>query len=261
VSEQSGPRSVPALLLVHWDEVLEQLSHDDRERLTEILTGSDPLPVRSARVNQLLLRGLPPDAAVTDLLFGSGVGVRLQGTAVEPAVWRELASRAAAAGLPGSLPDLQLPFPRPSVPDPPRPDAGRLPSPLPPGRPAALPADAAQDGAAARPAWLALHLTVRERFAQLPWLPLADLPDAGADVLRLPFAADDVRVPTFQLDPARRPYPAAEQVNRMLDARHDPWGVTSWWVCRHAWLGCSPAELLPGRERELLEAATSVLED
>jgi hypothetical protein len=51
-------------------------------------------------------------------------------------------------------------------------------------------------------------------------------------------------------------------VNRLLGADRDPWGVTSWWVSPHAWLGSPPADLLAQRRApELLEAARSVVED
>lgn len=52
--------------------------------------------------------------------------------------------------------------------------------------------------------------------------------------------------PSFQFDAATaRVRPVVAEVNRLLDARHDPWGVGSWWLSPSGWLdeGRSPADL------------------
>lgn len=52
------------------------------------------------------------------------------------------------------------------------------------------------------------------------------------------------QLPAFQFDPAGRPIPIVLDVNALLDADGDPWGVADWWLGRNAWLGQAPAESL-----------------
>ena len=58
------------------------------------------------------------------------------------------------------------------------------------------------------------------------------------------------------------PLPDAPEVNELLHAASDPWGVRSWWHRWNGWLGCAPVELV-GTERapEVVEAARQVFSD
>jgi hypothetical protein len=120
VTEPNASHPLLALLIEHWTVVLALLSPGDRSRLVELVTGSDPLPVRAARVNQLLLKGLPPDAEITAVLFGSGVGVRLVGH-VDVGSWQRLAGLASSVG----LSQLDLTLAEPTRPEPAQADPTR----------------------------------------------------------------------------------------------------------------------------------------
>lgn len=53
--------------------------------------------------------------------------------------------------------------------------------------------------------------------------------------------------PTFQFNPiTNRPFEAVKQVNLILDAPNDGWGVTAWWIQPNGSIaeGCAPVELL-----------------
>jgi hypothetical protein len=69
--------------------------------------------------------------------------------------------------------------------------------------------------------------------------------------------------PAFQIDLARRrTYPAVAQVNLLLDALDDPWGVASWWFSRSARLGgVRPADVVAdeGRADDVLRVARGVV--
>lgn len=52
--------------------------------------------------------------------------------------------------------------------------------------------------------------------------------------------------PSFQFDAATaKVRPVVSEINRLLGAKHDPWGVSSWWLSPSGWLteGQSPADL------------------
>lgn len=66
--------------------------------------------------------------------------------------------------------------------------------------------------------------------------------------------------PAFQFDFGKQELrEVAGDVNRLLEALEDPWGVASWWVTSNARLeGAAPRELLgTDRERDLLELASA----
>ncbi|MGW2547501.1 hypothetical protein ACWC5I_43160 [Kitasatospora sp. NPDC001574] len=80
---------------------------------------------------------------------------------------------------------------------------------------------------------------------------------ADPDLIRLTDRQGTVRLPSFQFDGASGlPLPLVVEVNRLLDADDDPWGVADWWLGANAWLDAVPARLLgtPG-EHSLLAAA------
>jgi hypothetical protein len=69
--------------------------------------------------------------------------------------------------------------------------------------------------------------------------------------------------PAFQFDPRRRElYPEVRQVNELLDAAADPWGVASWWVSPNDRLGgARPLDLVGEvRAEEVIRAAQAVVE-
>lgn len=68
--------------------------------------------------------------------------------------------------------------------------------------------------------------------------------------------------PAFQIDAARQEIcPEVQEVNRLLGAAADPWGVASWWVSVNGRLGARPLDLV-GTEQSsgLVEAAKSAVE-
>lgn len=71
--------------------------------------------------------------------------------------------------------------------------------------------------------------------------------------------------PSFQIDVEHgRVYEAVEQVNLLLDAVEDPWGVASWWLAPNGRLGGAvPADLLGDakREADVVALAASLPED
>lgn len=68
--------------------------------------------------------------------------------------------------------------------------------------------------------------------------------------------------PAFQFDTARRRlFPEVIEVNELIDAAGDPWGVASWWMGENARLAERPIDCV-GTERtsELVEAAGALVE-
>lgn len=66
--------------------------------------------------------------------------------------------------------------------------------------------------------------------------------------------------PAFQLDLVRRDlYPEVRQVNEILGAADDPWGVASWWLSTNDRLGARPADLVgTDRSEEVVQAARAM---
>lgn len=69
--------------------------------------------------------------------------------------------------------------------------------------------------------------------------------------------------PAFQFDVTRgRIHPTAVEVNRLLDAAEDPWGVASWWISPNARLrGIRPADALANESEgdEVFRAARALV--
>lgn len=98
---------------------------------------------------------------------------------------------------------------------------------------------------------------VRRRLAGVPAYGPEDVADPTApDLIRLRVGGR-VRLPRFQFSADRAPDSVVLQVNRLLDAEHDPWGVASWWFDRHAWLRGTPADLLDGPPEQRLRLAAA----
>lgn len=69
--------------------------------------------------------------------------------------------------------------------------------------------------------------------------------------------------PAFQFDPRKREvYPEVRQVNELLNAAGDPWGVASWWVSPNDRLGgARPLDLIgTAQPEEVIRAAQAVVE-
>ena len=72
--------------------------------------------------------------------------------------------------------------------------------------------------------------------------------------------------PGFQFDAeTAKVRPLVAEINHLLDARHDPWGVGSWWLSPSGWLpnGQSPADLavLGGQDEVIRDIAGDLLAD
>ncbi len=71
--------------------------------------------------------------------------------------------------------------------------------------------------------------------------------------------------PAFQIDAEHvRLHEAAEEVNVLLCAQDDPWGVASWWLAPNGRLGgAAPADLIGDEDREadVVEIARSIAHD
>jgi hypothetical protein len=78
-----------------------------------------------------------------------------------------------------------------------------------------------------------------------------------AGVVVVPSAKQFV-APSFQFGPDGKVLPTVAEVNRILDADDDPWGVASWWLSPHAALHGIPADQLrSGRAADVRAAAAA----
>jgi hypothetical protein len=69
------------------------------------------------------------------------------------------------------------------------------------------------------------------------------------------------RYPTFQFEASRHTVNATvAQVNKLLGAVEDPWGVASWWVAPNGWLGEAPYRCLAERAHDVVSAAEAAVE-
>ncbi|OUS80920.1 hypothetical protein [Rhodococcus sp. NCIMB 12038] len=72
--------------------------------------------------------------------------------------------------------------------------------------------------------------------------------------------------PSFQFDAATAQVrPVVAEINQLLNATHDPWGVSSWWISPSGWLpdGQSPADLAAegGQDDRIRAIAHDLLAD
>lgn len=103
------------------------------------------------------------------------------------------------------------------------------------------------------------------RLLAAPTLTAEDLRRRGGDpgqehLIRLD-SDDGARFPLFQFDASGRPLRLVLDINALLDADADPWGVADWWLGRNSWLSRTPAESI-GRvaDEVLLTAARTIVE-
>ncbi|MFC0451731.1 hypothetical protein [Rhodococcus jostii] len=72
--------------------------------------------------------------------------------------------------------------------------------------------------------------------------------------------------PSFQFDSATaKVRPVVAEINQLLNAKHDPWGVSSWWISPSGWLqgGQSPADLAAegGQDDRIRDIAHDLMAD
>ncbi len=107
---------------------------------------------------------------------------------------------------------------------------------------------------------------VQARLLALPSLSAADPRNQAVapvrGLIRLPRPDGTAQLPAFQFGPSGAPWPVVREINELLDAVGDPWGVACWWVDPHERLDAAPAALLGRGEDTLLRlAANTVGED
>lgn len=115
----------------------------------------------------------------------------------------------------------------------------------------------------ARRAILAVDMLDSSAVAEL-FGASSDRRDTASDLRRrgkvigVPVSGRKYVFPAFQFDPvARTLVKTVATINVHLDAKDDPWGVTSWWISAHPRLdGNAPKDLLgTDREADLLTVA------
>jgi hypothetical protein len=99
----------------------------------------------------------------------------------------------------------------------------------------------------------------RRRLLAAPSLTAAEVAARGQDprlvgLIRLDGEDGSVRLPAFQFDDRGAPRLLVLQINRVLDAEDDPWGVADWWLGANAWLAAVPAEVLDVVDESVLVA-------
>jgi hypothetical protein len=224
----------------YWDDIRRYADPGQRERLAALVAGTaepDADEARAALADELL-DILPPGHPVSQLLRAT------------PMYGDELSARSEA-----QLAD----------------DLRRLGTLVSAG-PLAVPAAAAAVSATAPavagtgPPGGDFDRQVQTRLLALPSLSADDprsrtvAPDPG--LIRLPRPNDTARLPAFQFGPSGAPWPVVREINELLDAAGDPWGVACWWADPHERLGAAPADLLGLDKDDLLRlAARAVGED
>jgi hypothetical protein len=236
-SEQLGD---PVLRAVagYWDDIQRHADPGQRERLAALIAGTaepDADEARAALADELL-DILPPDHPVCQLLragtmYSDGLSARSEAELVDDL--QRLSRLVLAADEP----------------------AASL---------AASPAASATAGTG--PPGGDFDRQVQARLLALPSLS-ADDPRSQAvapvrGLIRLPRPDGTAQLPAFQFGPSGVPWPVVHEINELLDAAGDPWGVACWWVDPHERLDAAPAALLGRGEDALLRlVAKTVGED
>lgn len=220
----------------HWAEILELADDEQRERLHGLIDGTaepDPTEAVAALCDELL-ELLPPKHPVIEVLR----------------------TRTLYASPETGSPEEKL--------------AGALRwlrGQVRPGEQARLAGSAEGPPGDAAPGTDDFDRQVEDRLLSLPSLSPDDVrrhygdPDDDG-LIRLPRPDRAVQLPAFQFTPAGTPWPLVQEVNGLLGAASDPWGVTCWWVDPHEGLAASPADLLgQGRDDLVRRAAAAVGEE
>jgi hypothetical protein len=115
----------------------------------------------------------------------------------------------------------------------------------------------------------AIIAAVQWRLLRAPALSAAEVRDRYAgtepppELIRLADPENGDRYPEFQFaSDGGAPHQVVLEINGLLCADVDPWGVADWWLSENAWLGGDrPASLLGIRtDSELVGAAASLVE-
>lgn len=107
---------------------------------------------------------------------------------------------------------------------------------------------------------------VRDRLLAAPALSVAEVEEQGGEpydpgLIRLRGEEGRLRLPQFQFARGALAWPVVLEVNALLGAGRDPWGVADWWLSPNAWLGTEPAQLLgTARESQVADAAHYLVE-
>lgn len=220
-------------LVADLDTVLEALEPEQREELLSLLAGAGDRPATDVLLDLqelLLYADLPADHPVGRALTTARfVRTSTGGPELTPEQSLELLRGAA------------LPKPPPQEP---RPGPGaEASSPRPAATEPAQPSDDPQS----LPEFGSYESVIR-RLTELPALTPDEVRRVGTDpdlpeLIRLGHGAT-TRLPRFQFDGSGAVRPVVVEVNRILDAEHDPWAVAGWWTDLHAWLKRAPVELL-----------------
>lgn len=106
--------------------------------------------------------------------------------------------------------------------------------------------------------------TAEEWILAAPAATEAEVRGYGVDpddpgLIRLTSPDRGIQLPAFQFAPAGQPYPVVRQINLLLDAEGDPWGVADWWLGPNAWTGTVPAESIGQLDDQVLVAAAQAV--
>jgi hypothetical protein len=217
-----------------WDDIQRHADPGQRDRLAALVDGTaepDADEVRAALEDELL-DILPPDHPVSQLLrsgtmLDSGLSERPEAVLADEL--RQLSHRIPAAGAPTG--------------------------------PAASSAVSPAASAAAGPPGGDFDRQVQARLLALPSLSADDARnwaiDADRGLIRLPRPDGRGQLPAFQFGPSGAPWPVVREINELLDAAGDPWGVACWWIDPHERLDAIPAALLGQGEDALLRLAAN----
>jgi hypothetical protein len=220
-----------AALATHWSDVLRYADADAQRRIVDLVRRGgedDPVDVRAELAEELLIL-LPAEhpllAVIGSGLLGRDTPGRTDLTELARA-FEQLRGRALAVLVPHPVSTLD---------------------------------EAEYEGDPTEPVDDWFDVEVRSRLLALPGLDRAPTPDEGdvAGLLLLPHPGRGWRLPAFQLGPVGRPHDVVLEVNGLLDADRDPWGVACWWVDVHAGLDRAPADLLGRGMDDLIRAAVA----
>ncbi len=93
-----------------------------------------------------------------------------------------------------------------------------------------------------------------DRLFTVPMTPAT--PDAARRQILVIDHQGMSRAPMFQFNPHGEPLGEVVEVNAVLGAANDPWGVASWWLTPHATLQAIPADAVrTGRGPDVVAAA------
>lgn len=226
----------------HWDEIMAAASHEQRARLRELVSGAaepDPTEAQAAIADELL-DILPADHPVirilrSRVLYSSGVQVPARTELADSL--RRLCLLVLSAG--------DSAWPANGYGEPTEPAHS------PPATPVVDDFDR----------------LVQARLLALPALSAADLRrghvgSADSHLIRLPGPDSTWKFPAFQFATDASPWPVVQEINELLNAENDPWGVVCWWVDPHERLNAAPADLLGMGQDDLLRwAAMAVGEE